>query len=81
MNRRTSGASRFNIYKFSEVLGLIGMKKIVSKREDFIMDALFYFEPLQRFVYRGDMFSFRGSSYCASKEVLQQLETRYLFLQ
>ena len=51
-------ACRFNIYKFSEVLGLRGMKKIISKRDDFVMDALFYFEPVQSFEYRYDMFSF-----------------------
>ena len=42
MIRRTSGASRFNIYKFSDVLGLGGMEKVVSKRDDFVVDALFY---------------------------------------
>ena len=68
---RTSGASRFNIGKFSEVLGLRGMERIVSKRDDYVVDALFYFKPVQRFEYRGDMFSFGGSSYCASKGVLQ----------
>ena len=68
---RTSGASRSNIYKFSEVLGLRCMEKVVGKRNDFIMDALFYFEPVQIFKYRGDMFRFGDSSYCASKEVLQ----------
>ena len=47
------------------------MERIVSKRDDFVVDALFYFEPVQRFEYRGDMFSFRGSSDCASKGVLQ----------
>ena len=57
---RTSGASRFNIDKFSEVLGLRGMEKVVSKRDDFVMDTLFYFEPVQRFEFRGDMFSFEG---------------------
>ena len=76
---RTSGACRLNI-KFSEVLGLRGMEKVVRKIDDFVMDALFYFEPGQRFEYRGDMFSFGGSSYCVSKGVLQQLETRCLFL-
>ena len=64
---------------FSEVLGLRGMEKVVSKRE-FVVDALFYSKPVQRFKYRGDMFSFRGSSYYGSKEVLQLLEMRYLFL-
>ena len=68
---RTSGDSRFNIDKFSEVLGLRCMKKVVGKRDDSVMDALFYFEPEQRFEYQGDMFSFGGSSYCASKRVLQ----------
>ena len=68
---RTSGASRFNIDKFSEVLGLQDMENVVSNRDDFVVDALFYFEPVQRFEYWGDMFSFRGSSYCASKGVLQ----------
>ena len=68
---RTSGASTFTVYKLSEVLGLQSMKKVISKRDNFVVDALFYFEPLQRFEYRGDMFSFEGSSYCASKGVLQ----------
>ena len=56
------------------------MERIVSKGDDFVVDTLFYFKPVRRFKYRGDMFSFGGSSYCASKGVLQQLETRYLFL-
>ena len=43
---RTSSASRFNIDKFSEVLGLRGMERIVSNRDDFAVDALFYFEIL-----------------------------------
>ena len=69
MNGRMSGASRFNIYKFSEVLGLCGMKR--SEGDDFVVDTLFYFKPVQRFEYRGDMFSFGGFSYCTSKGVLQ----------
>ena len=68
---RKSVASRFNIDKFSEVLGLLCMERIVSKRYDFVVDALFHFKPLQRSEYRGDMFSFGGSRYCASKGVLQ----------
>ena len=71
MIERMSGASRFNIDKFSEVLGLRGMERIVSKRDNFVVDALFYFKPVQRFEFRGDMFGFGGSSYCASKGVLQ----------
>ena len=63
MIRRMSGASRFNIFKFSEVLGLISMKKIISKRDDFIMDALFNLEPVQRFECRIDTISFRDSMY------------------
>ena len=43
---RTNGASRFNMYKFSEVLGLRSMEKVISKRDDFVMDALFYSEPM-----------------------------------
>ena len=66
-----SGASRFNIDKFPEELELRGMEKVISKRDGFVVDALFNFEPVQRFEYWGDMFSFGGSSYCASKEVLQ----------
>ena len=34
------------------------MEKVLSKRDDFVVDVLFYFEPVQRFEYRGDMFSF-----------------------
>ena len=30
------------------------MEKVVGKRDDFVMDALFYFESVQRFEYRGD---------------------------
>ena len=41
----------FNISKFSQVLGLISKEKIVSKRDDFIVDMLFYFETVQRFEY------------------------------
>ena len=29
------------------------MEKVVSKRDDFAADALFYFEPVQRFEYVG----------------------------
>ena len=47
------------------------MKRIVSKGDDFVVDALFYFKPVQRFEFRGDMFSFGGSSYSAIKGVLQ----------
>ena len=68
---RTNGASRFNIVKLSELLELRGMEKVVGKRDDFVMDALFYFEPVQRFKYRVDMSSFCGLSYCADKGVLQ----------
>ena len=60
MIRRTSGASRFNIYKVSKVLGLTNMKEVISKRDDLIMDALFHSEPVHRFEYRGDMFKFFG---------------------
>ena len=59
------------MYKISKVLGFPSMEKIIRKRDGFVADALFYFEPVQRFKYTGDMFSFRGSSYSASKGVLQ----------
>ena len=49
---RSNGSSRFSIYKFPEVLGLRGMETVISMRDDFVMDALFYFEPVQRFKYR-----------------------------
>ena len=38
------------------------MERIVSKRDDVVVDALFYFEPVQRLEYRCGMFSFGGSS-------------------
>ena len=34
------------------------MERIVGKRNDFVVDALFYFKPVLRFEFRGDMFSF-----------------------
>ena len=49
MIERTSGTNRFNIYKFSKVLGLRSMEKVISKRDDLLVDALFYFKPVQRF--------------------------------
>ena len=55
---RTSGACRFHVYKFSEVLGYLCMQKFVSKRDDFAVDVFFILVPLQIFEYRGDMFSF-----------------------
>ena len=58
---RRRAASRFNIYKFSEVLELQSMEKVICQRNDFEVDALF-FEPVQRFEYRGDMFIFWGSN-------------------
>ena len=48
---KTSRASRFNIDKFSEVLGLQVMEKVVSKKDDFAVNARFHFEPVQRFEF------------------------------
>ena len=56
---RTSGTSKFNIDKFTELLGLRGMEKVVDKRDDFVMDALFYFEPVQRFEYWVQFWGFK----------------------
>ena len=36
------------------------MDRIVRKRDDFVVDALFYFEPVQRFEYQGDICSVLG---------------------
>ena len=60
---------REDIYKFSKVLWFRSTQKVISERDDFIVDALFYFEPMQGSEYRGDAFSFRGSS--TSKGILQ----------
>ena len=38
---KTSEASRFNNYNFSEVLRLRSMENVISKRDDFVVDALF----------------------------------------
>ena len=34
---KTSGANRFNMDKFSEIVGLQGIKKVLSKRDDFVV--------------------------------------------
>ena len=65
---RTSGANRFNIDMFSDILDLRGMKKVVGKRDDFAVDALFYFEKVHRFEYYGNIFNFEGSCYCMTRE-------------
>ena len=44
------------------------MERIVSKGDDFVVDTLFYFKPAERFEYRGDMFSFGGSSYARARK-------------
>ena len=31
---------------------MISKEMVISRRDDFIVDALFYFEPVQRFEYR-----------------------------
>ena len=59
MIRRISEASRSNIYKFSEVLELISMKKIVSKRDDFMVNALLYLSQ-SRDLRIGVMYSVLG---------------------
>ena len=48
------------------------MERIVSKGDDFVVDTLFYFKPVHRFGFRGDMFSFgvlvtaRAREFCNS---------------
>ena len=51
--------------------------KVVSKRDDFVVKELFYFEPVQRFEYKGDMFSF-GTPVTGVFAVTEEI---YLFLQ
>ena len=51
---------RFHIYEFLEVLGLEGVEKIISKRDDFVVDLLFHLVPMQRFENRGDSVQFLG---------------------
>ena len=34
------------------------MEKVINKKDDLVVDAIFYFESVQRFEYRCDMFSF-----------------------
>ena len=43
MIERTSGDSRFNIYKSSAVLRLQGMEKIASKRDDLVEECALLF--------------------------------------
>ena len=48
------------------------MERIVSKGDDFVVGTLFYFKSVQRFDFRGDMFSFgvlvtaRAREFCNS---------------
>ena len=44
------------------------MEKVISNRDHFVVDALFSFEPVQRFEYRGDMISFRVSVTVRARE-------------
>ena len=51
------------------------MERIVSKGDDFVVDVLFYFKPVWRFEFRGDMFSFgvlviaRAREFCNGDEL------------
>ena len=56
--------------------GLRGMKKVVGERDDFVMDALFYFEPGHRFEY----FQLWGSNYGTSKGFFEVAGDEILFL-
>ena len=56
---------------FFEVLGLRGMEKVVGKRDDFVMGALFYFEQCRDSSTGVICSVFGGSSYCASKGILK----------
>ena len=47
------------------------MEKVIIKRNDFMVDALFYFEPVKRFEDMGDMFNFGTFNYCARNRVFQ----------
>ena len=40
---RTSGARKFNNCKFSNAFGLRSIEKIISERDDLVVDALFFF--------------------------------------
>ena len=40
---------------------------MVSKRDDFVVNALLYFKPVQRFEFRSDMFNFGGSNLLRSQ--------------
>ena len=60
MIRRASGTRPFNIYKLSEVFGMRSMEKVISKRNYFVVHALFRFEPVPRFEYRGDYVQLLG---------------------
>ena len=44
------------------------MERILIKRDDFVVDTLFYFKPVQQFEYRGDMFSFEVLVTARAKE-------------
>ena len=39
---RTREGRKLNTYKFSEILGLRTMEKVINKRDDFVVDAFFY---------------------------------------
>ena len=60
------------LISFLRFLGLRCMEKVIRKRDDFVMGVLFYFEPVQRFEYRNDMFNFgvpvtaRAREFCSS---------------
>ena len=62
---KTSGASRFNIDKFSEIVGLQDMEKVLSKRDDFIVIVLSSFLSQCRDLDKGVICSVLGFSVTA----------------
>ena len=47
------------------------MEKVISRRDDFVVHALIYFEPVQKCEYRGDVLSFGVLVTARARENLQ----------
>ena len=59
------------LFHFSEELGLRSMWEFISEIDDFVVDALFYFKPIQRFENRSDVFCCRVAVTAWAREFLQ----------
>ena len=69
-----SSAGRFDIYEPVKVLWFSYMEEVVRKRDNLILNPLFYFEPMKGLEYWGDVKMFWSAGNGTCKSILNVLK-------